>query len=242
MFYTRRIADSNGDGKLGFDDNGIVCMLDLDGKNFTMISDTADDYVHLAYNPVARELLVQSGNTLYTVNAENPGAFKKAGEISDDIVSAFFDYEGALFLEKKDGSLMILENQESALSSRLPCISVRGESRILHDTGNNTYIKMHGDRREYSFPADKTTVLFPLDKSRDLLLNTVFGAYTLFIGNAEGRSYQTLYAFPNHTTFIAFSDDFRQAVFLGTFDTDEDNRINPAGLDKSALYQLNIAE
>ena len=31
MFYTRRINDSNQDGLLGFDDNRIICVLDLDG-------------------------------------------------------------------------------------------------------------------------------------------------------------------------------------------------------------------
>ncbi len=247
IFFTRRVLDSSGDGFIGNDDNRILYSYDVKKKLETQLTSNDDDFVLLALFSDGGQLLAMKGNVLFLVKTSEENSKKRIATFSSAIKKAFFDLNGTVFvLLKNDKFYQIKDGQKKkAKINATIYLSNYGAVYYGMKVGKPMFIKRfftEGNiNHSIEIPGKNLQYLFSFNEAIDIFLYTAFANRKIMALEVKTGKYQVIYNFAKNVTRINFNQDFTKCVFLKTFDTDRNNYLSPGGVDKSAIYFLELA-
>lgn len=247
IFFTRRLIDSSGDGFIGNDDNRVIFSFDIKRKKETQLTSNDDDFVLLDLYSDGGHLLAMKGNELFFVQLGKEDEKKSIGSFSSTIVKAFFDLNGTVFVLLKNNDFFQIKdgNIKKAGIGASIYISNYGAVFFNIEAGKPTFMKRlsAGGRKKHilKISGKNLQYLFPFSSTIDLFLYTAFANRKIVALNPRTGKYQVIYSFAKNVTRINFNQDFTKCVFLKTYDTDKNNYLSPGGVDKSAIYFLELA-
>jgi len=247
IFFTRRLLDSSGDGFIGNDDNRVICSFDIKKKTEIQLTSNDDDFVLLDLYSDGGRLLAMSANKLYLVQIGKKNKKTQIGSFPSPIVKAFFDLNGVVFVLLKNNDFFQIKDGKikKTVAGANIYLSNYGAVFFNIEAGNPIFTKWlsagGSNKHRVKIPGKNLQYLFPFNSSIDFFLYTAFANRKIMALESETGKYQVIYSFAKNVTRINFNQDFTRCVFLKTYDTDKNNYLSPGGIDKSAIYFLELA-
>lgn len=241
VFYSSRMTDSNRDGRVSFSDKAMIYSVSFSdlrktawtaGKNFRL----------MAISPDCQNILLMEKNYLYSLDIHSSGQLSFVVKCTGRPAAAFYDGKNRLIWENQSGRKYIVEKGTST-SLKGPLFHSVNKTAVIYSTRRKSGIRLHkriSGKHVYSFPSRGIRYLFSLGRLKDVFLDETPGRRKVFIGNGAAGTYQDLFRFPFNVTRAGLSADRMRIAYLVTYDTDKDNRLLPASLDRSALYYVEI--